>query len=490
MVFGDLVDQLGPPGADDVARAVECLEGRREPFAEGSVFGQPLRVGVRDGQALEAARGVDDVDQAPVPEVRHGERAQAPQCSRVVERGAQQLARFGEELEPAARRALVLVEARLLDRERDAVGEQLQGALVLLAEEPRFHRPDVEDAQEPALDEERHAEQRFQPFLGQERVEQLGLADIGDEDRPALLGDPAREAAAEWNPNPLARLDVLLEALGPARDELLSLLVQEERDRGVGAHDPADPLEQVPQEAVEVEMREGGLRDDLEVAQASDRLFRIRACLALSREEHRVVHGQRRSAREAFRERHLGLAVLALRLRPGQRQRAERVAAGDQRHRHGGARSELGDQLEVPLVTNRRGQRLRVELAEDHRLPRAQRPRRRLRRVDGRRIEHPHLAQQVFLPGIDSRHRDLMDGGAVALQDVDDAPVGQRRDGELRDANERRLPIEGGRERLARLGKEAHSGVGSLSGGLPVGLHVFACRRWDLFASGHERDPL
>ena len=219
----------------------------------------------------------------------------------MVERRAQQLARFGEELEPAARRALVLVEARLLDRERDAVGEQLQGALVLLAEEPRFHRPDVEDAQEPALDEERHAEQRFQPFLGQERVEQLGLADIGDEDRPALLGDPAREAAAEWNPNPLARLDVLLEALGPARDELLSLLVQEERDRGVGAHDPADPLEQVLQEAVEVEMREGGLRDDLEVAQASDRLFRIRACLALPREEHRVVHGQRRSAREAFR---------------------------------------------------------------------------------------------------------------------------------------------------------------------------------------------
>ena len=83
-----------------------------------------------------------------------------------------------------------------------------------------------------------------------------------------------------------------------------------------------------------------------------------------------------------------------------------------------------------------------------------------------------------------------MDGGAVALQDVDDAPVGQRRDGELRNANERRLPIEGGRERLARLGKEAHSDVGSLSGGLPVGIHVFACRKWDLFASGHERDPL
>ena len=45
------------------------------------------------------------------------------------------------------------------------------------------------------------------------------MVDVGDEDRDPLGGDPAGEALADRDPNAL--LDLLLDPLGRARDELL-----------------------------------------------------------------------------------------------------------------------------------------------------------------------------------------------------------------------------------------------------------------------------
>ena len=75
-----------------------------------------------------------------------------------------------------------------------------------------------------------HAEQRADPLLAQDRVEDVGVIDVGDEDRDALGRDPAGEAPADRDPH--AALDLLLDPLGRARDELLRLLVeQQNRDR-------------------------------------------------------------------------------------------------------------------------------------------------------------------------------------------------------------------------------------------------------------------
>ena len=55
------------------------------------------------------------------------------------------------------------------------------------------------------------------------------MIDVGDEDRDALGGDPAGEALADRNPH--AALDLLLDPLGGARDELFRpRVVQQDRD--------------------------------------------------------------------------------------------------------------------------------------------------------------------------------------------------------------------------------------------------------------------
>ena len=52
------------------------------------------------------------------------------------------------------------------------------------------------------------------------------MVDVGDVDRPAARGDAAREAPADRDPH--AALDLLLEALGGARDELLGIVVEQQ----------------------------------------------------------------------------------------------------------------------------------------------------------------------------------------------------------------------------------------------------------------------
>jgi hypothetical protein len=215
-------------------------------------------------------------------------------------------------------------------------------------------------------------------------------------------------------------------------------------------------------------------RDDLEVVQASDRLFRPRAYKLA--EEHRVVHGQCRSTCEAFRERHLGLGCS--RSTPTRQRQRAGCAARDQRHRHGGA--ERAVITEVPLVTNRRGKRLGVELAEDHRLPArsAALPAAASRWSAGRASASRAAG---LLLGIHS-HGDL-DGWWRRRSGRRHAPVGQRRDGELRDADERRLPS---REAASASPPRQESALRRRQPlwRLAWGLDVFACRSgiWSLMA--------
>ena len=106
-----------------------------------------------------------------------------------------QLAR--DELRRLARVALARVELRLRDRERGAVGGQLQEVAVVVGELARGEAADVQDADDAALDEERDAEQGLDALLAQDRVEDVGVVDVEDRDRAPLGGDPPREAAAE-----------------------------------------------------------------------------------------------------------------------------------------------------------------------------------------------------------------------------------------------------------------------------------------------------
>ena len=108
--------------------------------------------------------------------------------------------------------------ARVLDGERGAVGGELQ-QVALVGENSRgVSAADVQHADDAALDQQRDAEQRADALLAQDRVEDVGVVDVGDGDRAALGGDAAGEAAAERDADAL--LDLLLDPLAPRAHEL------------------------------------------------------------------------------------------------------------------------------------------------------------------------------------------------------------------------------------------------------------------------------
>ena len=167
-------------------------------------------------------------------------------------------------LERVGQAALALRQAAE-DRERRAVGGALEQFLVVVVERALGERPDVQDSHDGALDHERHAQQRFQPLLTQDRVVDVGLGDVQDPDRAARGGDAAGEAAPDGDPDP--SLHLLLESLRGARDQR-GVVVLEQQDRGgVDPEDPDDAVEQLLEQVLERQVGERGIRDALEVTE-------------------------------------------------------------------------------------------------------------------------------------------------------------------------------------------------------------------------------
>ena len=151
------------------------------------------------------------------------------------------------------RAAMLAVERveqpRAVDRRRGLRGRELQQRRVGVGELARRDRADVQHAEDGALDEQRHAEQRADALLAQDRVEDVGVVDVGDVDRPAPGRDAAREARADRDPD--AALDLLLEALGGARDELLGVVVEEQDGDGVDIEDVLGARQQLVEQGFE-----------------------------------------------------------------------------------------------------------------------------------------------------------------------------------------------------------------------------------------------
>jgi hypothetical protein len=157
----------------------------------------------------------------------------------------------------------LVVDERVLDGERHAVGDDLEQLDSVRRERPRFQRPDVDDAEDPALGDQRRAQQRPDTLVAEDRVEDVGVVDVLDHDGYAFRGDPACEAAADRNADAL--LDLLLEPLGGARDELRPLRVEEQHRAGVGPERVADARQQLGEQLVEREVCERRVRDRLEL---------------------------------------------------------------------------------------------------------------------------------------------------------------------------------------------------------------------------------
>jgi hypothetical protein len=161
-----------------------------------------------------------------------------------------------------------------LDRQCDPVRDELQQVHVALPELTLSEHPDVQDPDHLSLDDQRNAEQRPDVLLAHQGVDDgdRRVVEVRDHDRLPRGGDPAGESAANGKPEP--SLDLLLEALGrPRRQRPPVVLDQQHRSR-VRPEDVGDPLEQLSEEIVQVQVGERRLRDALNVLQPRRRFRR------------------------------------------------------------------------------------------------------------------------------------------------------------------------------------------------------------------------
>ena len=167
-----------------------------------------------------------------------------------------------EVLEPPARRVLGLVRAGVVDRDRGAVAGELQQVDVVDGELARHERANVQHAHDLAAHEQRHAEQRLDPLLPQDRVHNVRVVDVVQDDGPSVRRDATGEAPAEWDANTL--LDLFLDAAGRARDEISTILVEEQDRARVGVQHLARAIQKRIQQLLELEVAEGCVGQSLE----------------------------------------------------------------------------------------------------------------------------------------------------------------------------------------------------------------------------------
>ena len=146
---------------------------------------------------------------------------------------------------------------------------------VLGGEHARHERADVQHADDLALDQQRHAEQRADPALAQDRVEDVGVVDVLDQDRPPLGRDPAREPAPDRDPDAL--LDLLLDPLRRPRHAARSRPRRAAGTRPCPSAGSPSSAAAARQEVVERQVRERDVRHALQ------RLERVR--------RPRAIHG-------------------------------------------------------------------------------------------------------------------------------------------------------------------------------------------------------
>ena len=140
-----------------------------------------------------------------------------------------------------------------------------------------------------ALRDKRDAEQGADALLAQDRVEDVGVVDVGDRDRAALGGDAPGEAASERDAHAL--LDLLLDPLGRAREQRVAL--QQQDCDGVDVEDVRHAVQQLAKQVLLGEVGERGVGDPLQRLEPAGRRLRRLARDPLVEEQAGLLDGER-----------------------------------------------------------------------------------------------------------------------------------------------------------------------------------------------------
>ena len=124
----------------------------------------------------------------------------------------------------------------------------------------------MEDAEHGVTGQQRHAEHHADALLPQDRIRHGGGVDPIEPDRTPPGSDAASETDPDGDPDTLA--DLFFDAAGGARHQLVRALVDQQDSRGVGVEDLPNSLEEFDQQIVEIEVRQLGGRERLEIFQA------------------------------------------------------------------------------------------------------------------------------------------------------------------------------------------------------------------------------
>jgi hypothetical protein len=169
-------------------------------------------------------------------------------------------------LDPLARVSLRLEGPGMLDRDRCAVTGKLQQLHICRVEQAVRQYPHVENAEDPATDEQRHAEHRLDSLRVQNRIEHVGVIEVIEDYRPLVGGDAARKAEADGDADAL--LDLLFDPDRCTRYELMRVLVEQQDSAGVDTKNLAGAEKERRKKDVQIQMRERRIRERLELAKA------------------------------------------------------------------------------------------------------------------------------------------------------------------------------------------------------------------------------
>ncbi len=418
------------------------------------------RVLVHDRDALNRAVLADDVHGTPVGELRDDQLRDVLERRLVVERGREQRAHLREERELIARRPLPRVEPRVVDREGRARRQVLHQRQIPLAVVPKRLRPGERDRAHLFA-----AREQWQSDGGVriERLDDLLMALVDHGFLEAALVehlDDHGPAFAQRARRGLRRV--------PRRRIVLAQLFERPLLDLVGRGDPdtadlraVDDVDDAPVR----DLRHGETRDRREgrvvVQQLAEdaagfghepHLTLLEQSLAV---EERVVDGCRRAPGEVERDRQVRLAVAPSGFGRDERDRAECAPANDERHGHRAAQAEAAELGEhCGSIRESLVELCLRELRRDLGLLRPDHGGGASRSVGIDRQLRDQLLRAADLRRVLVGNGEPLDLALVA-DDVDHAPVGERRNDERRDVRERRLVVQRRRELLAGFGDQA-----------------------------------
>ena len=270
----DRLDSLLAEDRVEDVRAIDVVENHRYPLG-GDAAGEAAADGNPDAAFdffLDADGGSRDKLIGLLVQQEDGARVGPEDLPDPRQEHAEEIVELGmrerdvrhdlQALEPVARRSLDLEQARMRDRNGCSIRGELQELDLVLVERARRQSPDVQHADDVALDEQRHPAERLDSLLAQDRVEDVGMVDVVQDDGPARGRDATGETLPQRDPDPA--FDLLLDADGGARHELAPFLVEQQDRACVGLQERGRPLEQCLQELLEIEVNERRVRQRLE----------------------------------------------------------------------------------------------------------------------------------------------------------------------------------------------------------------------------------